>query len=303
MIIVTGAAGQLGRQIVERLLTRVPAGQVGVSVRVPLEAQAFADQGVRVRQGSFTDADSLAHAFEDASQVLIVSVDRMGEEAVQQHRVAIDAAVAAGARRVLYTSHMGASASSEFQPCRDHAATEEALRASGVPFTSLRNGFYAASAVQFLGHAMQSGQVVLPADGPVSWTAHADLADAAAAILADEGRIDGPTPPLTAAQALTFDDIARIATDVTGRTITRTTAPDEQFRQQLVGGGVPAETAGQLLGIFAASRAGEFAAVDSTLETLLGREPIALSTVLREQLPETAADRGGRTAGARGVGG
>ncbi|MER5462403.1 NAD(P)H-binding protein [Streptomyces sp. NPDC002668] len=284
MIIVTGATGQLGRQIVERLLTRVPAQQVGVSVRDPQKAQAFADQGVRVRQGSFTDADSLAHAFEGASQVLIVSVDKMGEEAVQQHRAAIDGAAAAGARRILYTSHMGASTSSHFQPCRDHAATEEELRASGVPFTSLRNGFYAASAVQFVGHGAQSGQVVLPADGPVSWTAHADLADAAAAVLADEGRFDGPTPPLTAAQALTFDDIAAIATDVTGRTITRNTAPDDQFREQLVGRGVPAGAADQLLGIFAASRAGEFATVDPTLAALLGREPIALSTVLREQL-------------------
>ncbi|MCZ4515482.1 SDR family oxidoreductase [Streptomyces sp. ActVer] len=286
MIIVTGATGQLGRQTVDRLLTRVPADQVGVSVRDPQKAQTFADQGIRVRQGSFTDAASLAHAFEGASQVLIVSVDKMGEEAVRQHRAAIDGAVAAGARRILYTSHMGASASSRFQPCRDHAATEEALRASGVPFTSLRNGFYAASAVRFLGHAMRSGEVALPADGPVSWTAHADLAEAAAVVLADEGRFDGPTPPLTAAQALTFDDIARIATDVTGRTIKRSTAPDDRFRQQLMGRGVPAEAADQLLGIFAASRAGEFAPVDPTLAALLGREPITLGTVLRDQLPD-----------------
>jgi uncharacterized protein YbjT (DUF2867 family) len=289
MIIVTGATGQLGRQIVERLLTRVPADRVGVSVRDPQKAEAFAGQGVRVRHGSFTDADSLGHAFEGASQVLVVSVDKMGEEAVRQHRAAIDGAVAAGARRILYTSHMGAGAASHFQACRDHAATEDALRASGVPFTSLRNGFYAASAVQFLGHAMQSGEVALPADGPVSWTAHADLADAAAAVLADEGRFDGPTPPLTAAQALTFDDIARIAGDVTGRTFTRTIAPDDQFRRQLVSNSVAAESADQLLGIFAAARAGEFAAVDPTLATLLGREPLALSTVLREQLSDHAA--------------
>ncbi|MGW2053885.1 SDR family oxidoreductase [Streptomyces sp. NPDC001840] len=284
MIIVTGATGQLGHQIVERLLTRVPADRVGVSVRDPQKAQALADRGVRVRQGSFTDAAGLAHAFEGASQVLIVSVDTLGEEAVRQHRAAIDGAVAAGARRILYTSHMGAGPSSRFQACRDHAATEEALRASGVPFTSLRNGFYAASAVRFLGHAMESGQITLPADGPVSWTAHPDLADAAAAILAAEGLFDGPTPPLTAAQALTFDDIAAIATEVTGRTITRTTAPDDQFRKQLVSNGAPAETADQLLGIFAAGRAGEFAAVDPTLATLLGREPIALDTVLRTHL-------------------
>jgi uncharacterized protein YbjT (DUF2867 family) len=284
MIIVTGATGQLGRQITERLLKRVPAGRVGVSVRDSRKAQALADKGVRVRQGTFTDAASLAHAFEGATQVLIVSVDKMGEECVRQHRAAIDAAVAAGARRILYTSQMGASASSRFQACRDHAATEEALRAAGVAFTSLRNGFYASSAVHFLGHGLESGQVILPADGPVSWTAHADLAEAAAAILADEGRVDGPTPPLTGAQALTFDDIAGIATDVTERKIVRTAVSDDQFREQLTGNGVPAEAADQLLGIFAASRAGEFAAVDPALGTLLGREPASLAAVLREQL-------------------
>ncbi|MFI6951489.1 NAD(P)H-binding protein [Streptomyces sp. NPDC050422] len=284
MIIVTGATGQLGRQIVERLLVRVPADRVGVSVRDPQKAQAFADQGVRVRRGSFDEPAGLAHAFEGASQVLIVSVDRMGEEAVRLHRTAIDAAVAAGARRILYTSHMGAHASSHFQACRDHAATEQALSASGVPFTALRNGFHAAVAVQFLGHAAESGDLVLPEDGPVSWTTHGDLADAAAAVLADEGRFDGPTPPLTAAQALTFDDVAGIASDASGRTVTRGITSDGRFRDQLLGNGVPADAADQLLGVFAAARAGEFAAVDPTLAGLIAREPTALSAVLRERL-------------------
>ncbi|MFJ8750912.1 NAD(P)H-binding protein [Streptomyces sp. NPDC102441] len=284
MIIVTGAAGQLGRQIVERLLTRVPADQVGVSVRDPQKAKALADLGVRVRQGSFTDAAGLAHAFEGASQVLIVSVDKMGDECVEQHRVAIEGAVAAGARRILYTSQMGAAESSHFQACRDHAATEEALRACGVPWTSLRNGFYAASAALFIGHAMESGRLVLPADGPVSWTAHADLAEAAAAVLADEGCFDGPTPPLTGSQALTFDDLVGITTEVTGRALARVTAPDDRFLEQTVGRGVPAEAAERLLGIFTASRAGEFATVDPALATLIGREPVAVNAVLREQL-------------------
>ncbi|MFE0682866.1 NmrA family NAD(P)-binding protein [Streptomyces sp. NPDC058961] len=284
MIIVTGATGQLGRQIVERLLTRLPADRVGVSVRDPQRARTLADQGVRVRQGSFTDPAGLAHAFEGATQVLIVSVDKMGDECVQQHRTAIEAAVAAGARRILYTSQMGSSAASHFQACRDHAATEEELRACGVPFTALRNGFYATSAAHFLGHAAESGELALPADGPVAWTAHADLAEATAAILADEDRFDGPTPPLTAGQALTFDDIAAITTEITGRPVTRTTSPGEQFRAQLTSQGVPAETADQLLGIFAAAEAGEFATIDPTLAELIGREPITLEGVLRDHL-------------------
>ncbi|GGS69260.1 NmrA family transcriptional regulator [Streptomyces daghestanicus] len=284
MIIVTGATGQLGRQIVERLLTRVPAERVGVSVRDPEKARALADRGVRVRQGSFTDAASLAHAFEGAAQVLLVSVDAMGEECVKRHLAAIEGAVAAGARRILYTSQMGASPSSRFQACRDHAATEEALRACGVPFTSLRNGFYAASAAHFASFGVDSGRLPLPADGPFAWTAHADLAEAAAVVLADEGRFDGPTPPLTGSTALGFDEVARTAGQVTGRAMTRLTVPDDEWREQMTGRGVPAETAEQLLGIFTAARAGEFATVDPTLATLIGREPVSLRTVLRETL-------------------
>jgi NAD(P)H dehydrogenase (quinone) len=284
MIIVTGATGQLGRQVVERLLTRVPAERIGVSVRDPDKVRVLADQGVRVRRGGFTDPESLASAFADATQVLIVSVDKMGEECVRQHRAAIEAAVAAGARRILYTSQMGAGGSSRFQACRDHAATEELLRASGVPFTSLRNGFYSASALGFLGDAAATGQLLLPEDGPVSWTAHADLAEAAAVILAEEGRFEGPTPPLTSAHTLTFEDIANTLAELTGRTVTRSTVSDARFGEQLVAHGVPVERAEQLLGIFAASRAGEFATIDPTLGTLLGREPTTMRTVLRESL-------------------
>ncbi|WP_043683499.1 NAD(P)H-binding protein [Nocardia vulneris] len=280
MIIVTGATGQLGRRIVERLLARVPADRVGVSVRDPRRAQDLAERGVRVRQGSFTDPGSLAHAFEDAEQVLVVSVDKLGAEAVRQHRAAVAGAVAAGAGRILYTSHMGAAPTSRFEACRDHAADERMLRACGVPFTSLRNGFYATSAVRFLGQAAETGQLVLPADGPVSWTAHADLADAAAAILAGDTRFDGPTPPLTAAQAIDFEEIAALASELTGRTIKRVTVSDAEFHQRMLSHGVPVAQADMMVDIFAAARAGEFATVDPTLAQLIDREPTDFAAVL-----------------------
>ena len=275
MIIVTGASGLLGGATVRRLLERVPAEQVGVSVRDP---EKFQVDGVRVRQGDFDDAASLAYAFEGASQVLIVSTATSGEAAVRHHRTAIEAAVEAGAKRVLYTSHMGANPSSLFEPMRDHAATEAILRETGVPFTSLRNGFYAASGAMLLGDALKSGELAVPEDGPVSWTAHADLAEAAAIALT-EG-LDGTTPALTGSESIDMARVAELASELTGRTIRRVVISDEEYRARLLGRGLPEPAADLLLSIFLASRQGEFADVDPTLGRLIGRPPVPFRDVL-----------------------
>ncbi|WP_067900380.1 SDR family oxidoreductase [Nocardia vaccinii] len=285
MIIVTGATGELGRRIVERLLTRVPAERIGVTARDPRRAQAFADRGIRVRPADFADPESLPYAFEGAARVLVVSVDELGEEAVRRHRTAIEGAVAAGARRVLYTSHAGANPHSHFEPCRDHAATEEILRTCGVPYTALRNGFYLTSAMRFLDRVAESGRIAVPADGPVAWTAHDDLAEAAAAILTDDTPVDGPTPPLTASRALTFEDLATHTASLLGRSVERIIVPDNEFRDQLIDFGVPADISDMLLGMFIAARAREFATVDPTLENLIGHDPLDIDAMLREQLP------------------
>ncbi|MFJ9930202.1 SDR family oxidoreductase [Streptomyces misionensis] len=286
MIIVTGATGKLGRRTVERLLERVPADRVGVSVRDPRKARDLADRGVRVRRGSFDDPASLAHSFEGAEQLLLVSLDRTGPECVDGHRAAIDAAVRAGVGRILYTSQMGAAHDSLFSPCRDHAETEDLLRATGLPWTALRNGFYASSALQFLESARHTGDIALPADGPVAWTGHDDLAEATAAILAGQARFEGPTPPLTGPAALDFDTVAELASKATGRAFTRTAVPDDVFREQTLAHGAPAPIADLLLSIFAAARDGEFTAVDPTLAELIGREPAGFATQLERAWAE-----------------
>ena len=272
MIVVTGATGQLGSAVVERLLARQPADAIGVSVRDPAKARALADRGVRVRRGDYDDAASLADAFAGAEQLLLVSAAATGERALRQHRTAIDAARAAGVRRIVYTSHMGANPASPFAPMPDHAATEALLAASGLAFTALRNGFYTASGRMLLGQALETGELAAPADGPVSWTAHDDLAEAAAVVLTEEGRFEGPTPPLTGSAAL---DLAGLAAEALGRPIRRTVLTDAQYREAL-----PEPVAEMLLGLFAASRAGEFAAVDPTLGELLGRPPLTVRAVL-----------------------
>jgi NAD(P)H dehydrogenase (quinone) len=286
MIIVTGATGQLGRAIVESLARRVPAEQIGASTRAPAKAADLAALGVRVREADFEQPESLAHAFEGATQVLIVSSNARakGGDPLAQHRAAIDAARSAGARRIIYTSHMAVSSASEFPPMHDHAATEEMLERSGLAWTALRHGFYASSGVVFMGDALRTGELAAPADGKVSWTAHADLAEAAAVILADEGRYDGPTPPLTGAEALDLADLTAIAAELTGRSIHRRLLADDELKAQMAARGAPPGAAAVVLGFYRASRGGEFATVDATLERLLGRRPIGMRTVIAQKL-------------------
>ena len=286
MIIVTGATGHLGAQIVDLLLNRLPASAVGVSVRDPGKARGLADRGVRVRAGDFTDPDSLAYAFEGADQVLVISAAIRGGGAFDANRVAIDAATAAGVGRVLYTSHQAASADSLFPPQRVHAATEHHLAGQGVPFTALRNGFYANALGIHLDSALSTGRIVVPEDGPVSWTAHEDLAEAAAiALVEGEGEdLDGISAPLTASTALDLGEVADVLSSLTGRTITRVTVSDDEWRASAIERGLPPLVADFSLGMFQAARRGEFAVTDGTLETVIGHATAPVEHTLRQLL-------------------
>lgn len=287
MIVVTGATGQLGRAVVKRLVELVPAADVGVSVREPSKAGDLEALGVRVRRGDFAEPDSLPPAFEDADQLLLVSSNARayGGDPLAQHQSAIAAARAVGVKRIVYTSQVAASPTSKFPPARDHAATERMLADSGLPWTALRHGFYTASALMTIGDGLTSGSFDAPEDGPVAWTARADLALADAAILAGARHVDGPTPPLTAAETYTFDGLARLASEALGHPVARNLISDDQLRAGIAARGWPASAADHALGTFLAARDGEFSAVDPTLEQLIGRRP----TGMRDQIVAAAA--------------
>ncbi|MDX7951181.1 SDR family oxidoreductase [Lichenihabitans sp. Uapishka_5] len=284
MIVVTGANGQLGRHVVDNLLRRIPADQIVASVREHSKADSLQAKGVAIRAGDFADPAALVDAFAGASQVLVISVNQLGEAALQLHRSAIEAAATAGVRRILYTAHMGARSDSPFMPARDHAATEAILAESGIPFTSLRHGFYAESALHMIGQGLAAGEIRAPEDGPVSWTARGDLAEADAILLAEPGLLDGITPPLTASEAVTMAELAAIASEVSGREIKRVVLSDDAWLDEKVAQGVPAPMAELLLGTFRASRRGDFASTDPTLERFLDRRPRSMRDVLAKTL-------------------
>jgi NAD(P)H dehydrogenase (quinone) len=284
MLIITGATGKLGSQVIDALLRLdVPATQLVATVRDPQKATGLIAKGLHVRAGDFTQPTELATAFAGAAQVLVVSPDKLGEEGRQLSRAAIAAARTAGARRVLYTSHLGAQADSPTQDqafIKDHAAIEAFLAQAELPFTALRHGYYAESALHHIGRGFETGEIRVPEDGPVSWTTRADLAEADAIVLAEEGRLAGITPPLTALKAFTFAEVATIASELTGREIKCVTVTDAQWATEKRAQGMPEQFIAIMLGTYRAMRRGDFAAVDPTLGQLLGRRPHTMRDVL-----------------------
>jgi len=284
MIVITGATGALNGATVDHLLERVPPTQVAVVVRDVARARRFAERGVEVRRGDYAEPASLPAAFDGADQLLLVSSNDPGADAVALHRAAIEAAVTAGVGRILYTSHQGAAPDTPFGPGRSHAATEQLLAGSGVAWTSLRNGFYAHSLSWLLGPWRETGRITVPADGPVSWTAREDVAEAAALVLASDGAHDGPTT-LTASAAPTVEEIAATASELVGREVERVVVDPEEWVAAQVAAGRAELVARFTLGMYEAARGGFFAGVDPLLGDLLGREP----RTVRDQLGAAGA--------------
>ena len=280
MIIVTGATGTLNGATVDHLLTRMPPHHIGVSVRDPARATHLADRGVRVRQGSYDDPTALRHSFADAEQVLLVSSSDLSADVAAQHHRAIDAAVDAGAQRILYTSTHGAAFDTPYPPLAIHAATEQYLSESGVAWTSLRNGFYGDPA-QLLGAWQETGVIAMPADGPFSWVDRRDAAEAAAVIITADEPYEGPID-LTLPEPVTLTDFAASASAIAGRHIDRIVVDDETWVTEATFSGVPEEVARFTLSMFQATRSGHFSGSDLTLTRLLGRRPRSITDQLRE---------------------
>lgn len=288
MLIVTGATGHLGWRIVEKLLQRVPAEQVGVSVRSPEKAGALVARGVRVGFGDFDDPASLRRSWAGAQRLLLVSsnVAAVGGDAVEQHARAIAIAKEVGVERIFYTSQIASSPNSLFPPARDHAATEALLAASGIAWTAMRHGFYAQSALAMQAEGLKNGVIAAPADGPVAWTTHDDLAEADAALLAGERTIDGPTPPLTGSATSDLADIAAIASSKREASVSRKFISLGDLASNARANGIPEGAVEIMLGYYRAAQAGEFANVDPTLASILGRQPTTMADFIASQMAD-----------------
>lgn len=278
-IVVTGATGQLGRLVVESLLKRgTPPADIVATGRSVDRIADLADRGVQVRHASYDDPASLAAAFVGADRVLLVSSDAVGQR-LAQHQNVIDAAKAAGVDLIAYTSIANAD-TGEMLLAKDHRATEQAVVASGIPSTLLRNGWYLENYTGQIPTYLEHGAVLGSAgEGRVSAAARADYADAAAAVLlAEQPR---PVYELGGDTGFTLAELAATVADASGRDVAYQDLPAEQYTQVLVGAGVPAPFAEVLADSDLGLRRGELEVGSGDLSALLGRRTTPMSEAVR----------------------
>ncbi|PKB24753.1 SDR family oxidoreductase [Janthinobacterium sp. 64] len=236
MIVITGATGNLGQHVIASLLTSVPAANIIAAVRNPAKAANLAALGVQVRQADYNDGASLDAAFKGATKILLISSSEVGQRA-QQHQNVIDAAKRAGVALLAYTSVLRAD-TSPLGLAAEHVITEAAIRASGLPYSFLRNGWYLENHTEHLAPVLEHGVVLGAAqDGRFSSAARADYAAAAAAVLT----ADQPQAiyELAGDQGFTLAEYAAEVARQSGKAIVYKDMPQADFKAALVGVGVP----------------------------------------------------------------
>lgn len=290
-LLVTGASGQLGRRVVE-LLLETAAGTIVAMTREPEKLGDLVGRGVTVRRGDFDDPGSLKSVFAGVDRALIVSTDAVGRPGgrKQHQSAAVDAAVAAGVKHLVYTSGPSPHPDPAFLIADDHYWTEQAIAASAVAgWTILRNMLYAEVALGALVNAVASGKLMTATGGGArSYVTREDCARAAAAALADTfagQRILDVTGPA----ALTQAELAEMASAVSGRPVATVDVSHEALVQGMVKAGLPEPLAATYAGFDRDTAMGYYAIVTPAVQQLTGRGPTPLRAFLEQNREALAA--------------
>jgi NAD(P)H dehydrogenase (quinone) len=279
-ILVTAASGHLGRLVVDALLRRgVPAGDVVATSRRPDSLEGLAARSVVVRRADYDDPSSLDAAFAGVDRLLFVSGSEVGSRMVQ-HANVVDAAAHAGVGLVAYTSILHAD-TSDLALATEHRATEELISASGVPHTFLRNSWYLENYTGQVATVLEHGAVLGAAgDGRVSAATRADFAEAAAAVLAEDGHA-GRAYELGGDEAFTLAEFAASVADATGTDVVYRDLPQEAYAEALVSAGVPEGYALALADSDRGIARGRLFTDSGDLSRLIGRPTTSLGAAVR----------------------
>ena len=282
---VTGASGHLGRLVIDNLLARGVAPTAVVAIaRSPEKIADLAERGVQVREGDYDRPETLDAALAGVEKLLLVSGSEVGRR-VTQHTNVVEAAERAGVTRILYTSVLRATTSG-LVLAPEHKATEEVIRASGLPYTMLRNGWYTENYTDQLASYLAHGVVLHAAgEGRVAAATRADLAEASAVAMTDDA--EGNQVYELGGPSFTMGDLADAVTEVTGATVVSKAVTGEELVGALTGSGLDDGLAGFLAAADANIADGDLDTDSDDLARLLGRPATTLVEAVRAAREES----------------
>ncbi|HEY9857173.1 MAG TPA: SDR family oxidoreductase [Stenomitos sp.] len=284
-IAITGATGQLGQLVIDALLRTVPAAQIIAAVRNPEKARGLAAKGVEVRVADYDRPETLESAFEGVDKLLLISASEVGKRA-PQHQAVIDAARRAGVKLVAYTSLLHADRS-PLGLAEEHRQTEAALRASGLPFVLLRNGWYAENAAASVPAALQHNAVLGSAgEGRIAWASRADLAEATAAVLTSKEDQAGKIYELAGDHGYTLAEFAAELARQSGKPVVYRDMPEEAYKNVLVGAGLPEGFAALLADSDIGASKGGLYDDSRQISALIGRPTMTLEQLVAGALKQ-----------------
>ena len=281
MILITGATGMVGSEVVKRLSAQ--GVEVRAVTRDPRKAEANQLPNVHFVQGDFDNADSIRRACSGVNRAFLLtnSTERTERQQIAFTRVAQQS----GVRHIVKLSQLHADANAPGRFLRYHAAVEAAVQASGLTFTFLRPNLYMQALLNFRQSIQEKSAFFAAAgDGRISAVDVRDLAEVAVAALTTSQH-DNKIYSLTGPDALTFTEMAHHLSMTIGRTITFVDVPPESMRASLADLGFPAWQADGLLEEFAMYRRGEAAGVEAGVREALGRPPGSFGEFARDYAP------------------
>lgn len=277
MILVTGATGMFGKHAVQQLMEKgVNTSDISVLSRSMEKANNYKEDGITVKIGDYNNSDSLVKAFEGVDKLLFVSSSET-ENRAEQHQNVVRAAKATGVKNIVYTSFMRnqETDNSAIAFLMDsHLKTEKWIKDSGIAYTFLQNATYLDMLPMFIGEqVLETGVIMQPAEnGKSSSVLRQELAEAAAVVLTSEGH-ENKAYPLVNNQAISYNEVAELITEISGKNITYKSPSPEEYQATLKTYGVPDEYIGLFTAFSVAQANGELEMSDNSLEKLLGRKP------------------------------
>jgi NAD(P)H dehydrogenase (quinone) len=281
-ILVTGASGDLGRKTLLHLLERRPARDLVGLVRDPAKATDLAARGIELRRGDYLEPASLAPAFAGIDRLMLTATHAFTDRNTA-HANAIDAAVAAGVRHLVFMPILRKPRSSFTMKeiTEEDIFTVRRIRASGLTYTLAKHPPFLDNLSFYVGKRAQDTGVRVPAGhGKFTAATRDDLGAAHAAILADAGH-ENKEYALTGGPAISFADVAAVLSEATGKPVPYVTISEEEFRAPLLAQGIPDFVATFALKWIEGMNHGEWAAESRDLETLIGHEPTSPTAYFR----------------------